>query len=160
MKGIELPRVALKTEVEPPPGLNTYQAIPELVEFHRLGPLPSKTRSIALGRVLLSLDAEGGEFVGLQSHVKTGRWKTDQEPLPVADAEGSLVILHPEGEEGLSFLAADPHFTWHDESSSLHISLGGETALVFKIASCLLAGVDRKGRLSDIWMLDLDLSLE
>ncbi len=160
MEGMELPRVALKTEVEPPPGLNTYQAIPEMVEFHRLGPIPARTRALALGRVLISVDPEGGEVVGLQSHVKTGRWRTDQEPLPVADAEGSLVILHPGGDEDLVFLAAEPRFTWHEESNALHISLGGETALVFKVASCLLAGVDRKGRLADIWMLDLDLSLE
>jgi hypothetical protein len=159
MNETELPRVELKTTVVPPTGINTYQAIPEMVAFHRLGQLPSKTRTIGLGRMLISLDDDGGELVGLQSHVKTGRWKTEPEPLPVADASGSLVILHPGGEGDFVFVGADPRFTWHEESQSLHISLGEGTALVFEVASCLLVGVDREGRLTDIWMLDLDLSL-
>jgi len=154
-----MPRVELRTSVVPPPGINTYQAIPEMVAFHRLGPLPSKTRTIGLGRMLLSLDDDGGELFGLQSHVKTGRWKTEPDPLPAVDAEGSLAIQHPGCENELVFFSADPGFSWHEESQSLHISLQEGTALIFKVASCLLVGVDREGRLTDIWMLDLDLSL-
>lgn len=154
-----MPRVELKTAVAPPTGINTYQAIPEMVAFHRLGPLPSRTRTIGLGRMLLSLDDDGGELFGLQSHVKTGRWKTETDPLPAVDAEGSLVILHPGGEDEMVFVSADPGFTWHEESQSLHISLSEGTALIFRVASCLLVGVDREGRLTDIWMLDLDLNL-
>lgn len=150
----------MKTTLRPPLGINTYKAIPEMVAFHRLGPLPSSTSTIGLGRILLSLDGDGGELFGIQSHVKTGRWKTETDPLPAADAEGSLVILDPSGGDELVFISADPRFTWHEESQSLHISLSEGTALIFKVASCLLVGVDRGGRLTDIWMLDLDLSLE
>ncbi|RJP30372.1 MAG: hypothetical protein C4536_10070 [Actinobacteria bacterium] len=160
MSDDEMPRVELKTAVEPPLGINTYQAIPEMVEFHRLGPIPLSTRTLALGRMLLSLDGDGGEVVGLQSYVKTGRWKSEQEPLPAVDAAGCLVILLPSGVDDPVFIAAEPGFAWHEDSRFLRISLGGETALVFQVASCLLAGVDRAGRLTDIWMLDLDLSLE
>lgn len=159
MKEEEMPHVVLKTAVAPPEGINTYQAIPEMVAFHRLGPLPSRTRTIGLGRMLVSLDDDGGELCGLQSHVKTGRWKAEPSPLPAVDAEGSLVIMHPGGGDELVFIGAEPDFTWHEESQSLHISLSEGTALIFRVATCLLVGVDREGRLTDIWMLDLDLSV-
>ena len=52
----------------------------------------------------------------------------------------------------------EPRFLWHEESSSLRISLCEGTALVFKVADCLMVGVDRKGRLTDFWMIGLDLA--
>ncbi len=153
----ELPRVELRTESEPLKGVGSYQAIPEMVEFTRLAPTPSGVRTLGLGRVAIILDGETGELVGLRCFVKTGRWKTGEaEAPPEPDAEGALFILYPGGEE-VAFIPSEPRFVWHEESRSLRISFHGDMALVFKVADRLLAGVDRKGRLTDIWMLDLDL---
>jgi hypothetical protein len=161
MSELELPRITLKTEVEPPQGMNIYQAIPEMVEFRRLETAPPKARTLGLGRMVITLDGENGELVALQSYVKTGRWKTGEaETPPMPDAEGALIIAYPGGTEDFAYLPAEPRFIWHDESSSLRISLGEGTALVFKVADCLLVGVDREGGLTDIWMLGIDLSLE
>lgn len=156
LDGPELPRVELRTESEPVKGVSSYQAIPEMVEFTCLVPAPSRLRTLGLGRVAIILDAESGEFIGLRCFVKTGRWKTGEAP-PQADAEGALVILYPGDDEDIAFMPSEPRFSWHGESRSLRISFHGDTALVFKVADRLLAGVDRRGRLTDIWVLDLDL---
>jgi hypothetical protein len=153
----ELPRVELRTEKEPVKGISSYQAIPELVEFMCLAPLTSGVRTLGLGRVAIILDEETGELVGMKCFVKTGRWKTGEAP-PQPDAEGALVVMYPGGDEEIAFIPAEPRFTWHEESCSLRISFQGDTALVFKVADRLLAGVDRRGRLTDIWVLDLDLN--
>ena len=157
----ELPRVELRTEREPVRGMNTYQAIPETVEFNRSRAAVGSVRTLGLGRVALTMEGETGELVGLRCHVKTGRWKTGEaEAPPEPDAEGVMAIAHPFAAEDILFLPAEPRFFWHDGSRSLRISFSAGMALVLKVADCLLAGVDRKGRLTDIWMLDLDLSLE
>lgn len=155
-----LPRVELRTDKKPAGGMNIYQAIPETIEFSRLVAPTGRVRTLGLGRVALSLEDKTGELVGLRCYVKTGRWKTSEaEAPPEPDAEGTLVIIHPSGEKDILFIPAEPRFVWHEESHSLRISFAMEIALLFRVADCLLAGVDRKGRLTDIWMLDLDLSL-
>jgi hypothetical protein len=156
-----LPRVELRVESELSKGVNIYQAIPEMVEYSRTKAIPSRVRTLGLGRVALILDAATGELVGLRCFVKTGRWRTGEaEAPPEPDAEGTLVIILPASEEDVAFLPAEPRFVWHEESRSLRISFHGDMALVFKVADRLLAGVDRTGRITDIWMLDMDLSLE
>jgi hypothetical protein len=155
----DLPRVKLRTSDKPPGGMNSYEAIPEMVEFRRAGPPPARVRTLALGRLALSLEEESGELVGLRSYVKTGRWKTGEaEPPPEPDAEGILEIDYPRGAGGFSYLPSQPLYLWHEESASLRISLDEGAALVFKVADCLMAGVDRKGRLTDVWMLGLELA--
>lgn len=151
----------MKTDETPPVGANSYQAIPEMVEFTRRDAPPASVRTLALGRVALALDGESGELAGLQCYVKTGRWKREEESPPLMpDAEGVLFLEPPGGNESLTYLPVEPRFLWHEASSSLRISLAEGAALVFKVASCLLVGVDREGRLTDIWLTDLDLALE
>ncbi len=152
------PRVVLETDREPPRGLNLYQAIPEMVEFRRLERPPSRVRTIGLGRLVVVVDAEVGELVGLQSFVRTGRWKTEgtEEP-PAPDARGILRFPALARDEDLAFYPAEPEYLWHEESASLRISIVDGVALVFEVADCLLAGVDREGSISDFWLLDLDL---
>ncbi|MBC7229076.1 MAG: hypothetical protein H5T74_01625 [Actinobacteria bacterium] len=158
MRQEEYPRVSLLTHREPPRGLNIYQPLPELVEFRRLEKPPSRVRTIGLGRLVVLVDGEGGELVGLQSYVKTGRWKSEgTEAPPLPDARGVLAFPAGEDTEELAFFPAEPRYLWHDETASLRIAISGETALVFEVADCLLAGVDREGRLTDFWLLDLDL---
>jgi hypothetical protein len=155
-----LPQVRLITDQEPPRGINVYQAIPEMVEFRRMGAPPAGVCTLAMGRLALALDKENGELVGLQCYVKTGRWKRSEEwPALVPDAAGILVLEHTCGEEGFAYFEAELRFLWHEESSSLRITLAEGMALVFRVADCLLAGVDREGRLTDIWLLGLDLAL-
>jgi hypothetical protein len=158
MQEIYLPRVALKTEAEPPRGMNTYQAIPEMVEFRRSEVPGGEVHTIALGRLAISMESESRELVSLQSYVKTGRWKTSEHgPSRHIDAQGVLVIKDPGGDEGFAYHASEARFFWHEESASLHIALGDGAALAFKVADCLMVEVDREGRLTDIWMLGLDL---
>jgi hypothetical protein len=156
----EMPRVELRTESQPVKGISLYQAIPEMVEFTRLGPVSPTVSTLGLGRAAIILDGETGELVGLRCFVKTGRWRTGEaEAPPQPDAEGRLIVTRSGGEEDVTFIPSEPRFLWHEESRSLRISFRGDMALVFKIADSLMAGVDRRGRLTDIWMLDLDLSL-
>jgi hypothetical protein len=96
----------------------------------------------------------------VRCHVRTGRWKREEEPPPEPDAEGTLLVEGAAGEDGITFVPSDPAFYWHDESSWLHILIKPGLALVFKVGDCLLAGVDAGGTLTDIWMLGLELALE
>jgi len=153
------PRVRLDTDGIPPLGLNSYQPIPEMVEFTRLDAGAPRLRSLALGRVVIALHEESGEFMSLQSYVKTGRWKREDEPPREPDAEGVMYIELPPGSESLLFVNAEPRFLWHEDSSSLRISFREGMALAFRVADCIMAGVDRMGRLTDIWLLDLELEV-
>lgn len=159
MQEQDWPRVELRTWQKPARGENLYRAIPEEVEFRRLDAPSPRARTLALGRLVLALDRESGELSGLQCFVKTGRWRTEgTEPPPPPDAEGRLAVSYPCGEEDFSYLAAEPRFLWHEESRSLRVALREGTALAFQVADCLLVGVDREGRLTDVWMLGLDLA--
>lgn|GEM_PF-3565609 len=153
------PRVRLLTERIPPHGINLYQAIPEMVVFECGDPPRNGVRTLALGRLAIALDGGSGELAGLQCHVKTGRWKREDEPPPEPDAEGVLAVEGIDGEEGFTYIPSDPVFYWHEESASLRISLHPGTALIFQVADCLMAGVDIGGSLTEIWMLGLDLAL-
>ena len=153
------PRVRLDTQAEPPRGTNIYRSIPEMVEFAPLDPAGGGLRSLALGRVLISLRGESSEFAGLQSYVKTGRWKRAEEPPGEPDAQGVMYIDLPPGGESPVFVSAEPRFLWHEESSSLRITLAEGMALLLRVADCVSVGVDRDGRLTDIWLLELDLEV-
>jgi hypothetical protein len=155
-----LPRIVLRMESDPVAGENIYQAIPEMIEFRRLRSLAGRTRSLGLGRVMLSLDAESGDLLGLTCYVKTGRWRSlHSSPPPEVDAEGILAVDLLQTREDMVFVPAEPDFIWHEESRSLRISFNDALALVFRVADCLLVGVDREGHFTDIWLLDLDLAL-
>ncbi len=155
------PRVALMTDREPPRGLNLYQPLPEMVEFRRLERPPSRVRTIGLGRLVVLVDKEGDELAGLQSYVKTGRWRTQgTEKPPLPDARGILIFPARMDEEDLSYFPAEPKYLWHDETASLRISIGKGADLIFEVADCLLAGIDRHGAISDFWLLDLDLRVD
>ncbi len=153
------PRVRLDTHKPPPRGSNSYRPIPETVEFTRTGTAGTGLRSLAMGRVLIALHGESGEFVSLQSYVKTGRWKRDEGGPREPDAQGVMCIELPPGSENPLFVRAEPRFLWHEGSSSLRISFGEGTVLIFRVADCVDAGVDRGGHLTDIRLLDLDLEV-
>ena len=157
-KETRYPRVALLTDREPPRGLSVYQSIPEMVEFRRLEKPPLRMRTIGMGRLAVMVDVDCGELAGLQSYVKTGRWRTEgTEAPPVPDARGVLTFPRAGEAEDLAYFPAEPRYLWHEGSASLRIAIAEGTALVFEVADCLLAGVDREGAISDFWMLDLDL---
>ncbi len=159
MDTAERPRVRLVVGPEPPAGENTYQAIPEMVEFRLAEKVPAGVHTLAMGRLAIAVDGGSGALAGLQCHVRTARWRHG-EPPPEPDAEGVLVLEFTPGADGFAYLPAELRFLWHEESSSLRINLQDGLALVFKVADCLMAGIDRSGSLTDIWLLRLDLALE
>jgi hypothetical protein len=160
MEHTGLPRIRLLTGMIPPRGINFYQAIPEMVVFERADPPRAGVRTLGFGRLAIALDGADGKLAGVQCYVKTSRWKREDDPPPQPDAEGVLVVEDIGGIEGFAYVPSDQVFYWHEESASLHISLQPGTALVFKVADCLMAGVDIKGALTDLWLLGLDLALE
>ena len=153
-----LPLLGVNTESAPARGENLYVAIPESVEYRRMDRSPGEVKSLGLGRLVLALDSSSRELVGLLAHVKTSRWKTGEaEPPPEPDAEGALIVKHDFGEEDFAFISISPVYLFHEDSQSLRIRFAEGAALIFRAADCLLAGIDRGGRLTDIWMLDLDI---
>lgn len=153
---IPLPRVAINTEVPPVRGENLYTAIPETVEFRPAEPPKGRVRNLGMGRMMLSIDGQSGELVGIHAYVKTGRWKTESAvPPPEPDAEGSLIIDHPFGESDFVYLPIQPAYDFHEESRTLHVGLGVEGRLTIRAADCLLVAVDVRGCLTDIWMQNL-----
>jgi len=160
MEESELPRVKVNTNEVPARGENVYIPIPESVEFRRLDRPPGEVSSLGMGRVVLALDSKNRELVGLQAYVKTGRWRTEgAEPPPEPDAEGALIIKYPFGQEDFAYISATPGYSYHEESQSLHIKLGEGMALAIRVADCLMVGIDSKGQLTDIWMLNLDIEV-
>lgn len=152
--------MAIRTDREPPAGENVYQAIPEAVEFRRLDAPPRGGLTLGLGRLALTFSEPEGELEGLHCHVKTGRWKTEgTQPPPQPDSRGVLAVLQDFDEEGFAYHPLELSFHWHEASRSLCIRLGYDAPLVIEVADCLLAGIDAAGRLTAVWMLDLDLSL-
>ena len=160
MEGHRPPLVVVNTDLAPAQGENLYVGIPESVEYRRMDRTPGEVNSLGLGRLVLALDSSSQELVGLQAHVKTSRWKTGEaEPPPEPDAEGALFIKHDFGEEDFAFVSISPVYLFHDDSRSLRIRLAEGAALAFRAADCLMAGIDRSGHLTDIWMLDLDIQV-
>lgn len=159
MEGASLPRVEVRTDLPPAEGINIYVAIPETVEYRRLDLPPSSVLTLGLGRLAVGILAHDREIASLFCHVKTGRWRTEGvEPPPEPDYESGIALKQEFGEESLVFLPLEPRFLWHEESRSLRISLAEGTALAIKAANCLLVGIDTAGRLTDFWLLDLDLA--
>ncbi|NPV59582.1 MAG: hypothetical protein HPY75_07960 [Actinobacteria bacterium] len=157
-EGVALPRVEVKPDLPPAEGINIYTAIPETVEYRRLDLPPCRTMTLGLGRLAVGIAAESREIASLLCHVKTGRWRTEGvEPPPEPDYEAGIAILLDFGEDDLVFLPVEPRFLWHEESRSLRLSLAEGTALVIRSANCLLVGIDAAGRLTDLWLLELDL---
>lgn len=160
MEDDKWPRVRLEIGLPVARGVNLYVPMPESVQYLRrdIPLLPSK--SLALGRVVFTLERRSGELLGIHSYVKTSRWKTEfDEGPPEPDAEGALFLEYP-SEKDLVFLKAEPSFRYHDDLGALRISFRDTTRLVFKVADCLLVGADEKRRLTELWMLDLPLAVE
>jgi hypothetical protein len=160
MGDMVLPKVEIRTSKSPPEGMNLYVPIPESVQFVRRDAAPRSLLTLGLGRLALRFTAAERELEGLHCHVKTSRWRgSGTEAPPEPDAQGVLAILHEFDEGGFAYIPMDLAFMWHDGSRSLRICMSEGTALVIRVADCLLAGLDGGGRLTDIWMLDLDLEL-
>lgn len=155
-----LPKVVVETNLITARGENLYIAIPESVEYRRLDRPPGKVNSLGLGRLVLAIDSDSQELVGLQAYVKTSRWKTGEaEPPPEPDAEGALSVEHPFCEEDFAFISVTPAYQFHEDSHSLRIKLAEGADLAFQAADCLMIGLDRGGNITDIWMLDLDIQV-
>jgi hypothetical protein len=156
MKAAALPMVKVDAQGPIALGENIYSALSGSLEYRRLDLKLEEVCSLGLGRLILNLSRESGELLGLSAYVKTGRWKTEgvgRPPRP--DVQGKLYIQHHLGEEDFAFQPLEPAFMFDDKTRSLLIELRGASALVIQAANCLLVGLDREERLSDIWLLDL-----
>ncbi|MDY6796821.1 MAG: hypothetical protein SWK76_16290 [Actinomycetota bacterium] len=161
MPGQKLPEARVDTSIKAASGENIYKAIPGSVEYRRLDTGIRSVRNLGAGKMILSLDRENGELLGLQSFVKTARWRMEGVELhPNPDIEGALLIGYCFGDKDFAYLTVSPVFRFNEESRTLRIKLSEGRVLVVKAADCLLAGIDGKGSLTDIWMLDLAFRAE
>jgi hypothetical protein len=157
-----LPGVMLDTSRTCARGNNFYIPLREYVEYRRTDTGRRKVRNLALGRVMLTLEKETGELLGLGCYVRTSQWRCRQGVIPPSpDAEGALRLEYPFSGEDFAFMDLQPGFAYDELYHYLQVTFAGEeTALVLKAADCLLVGVSRTGRLTELWMLDLDMNLE
>ena len=157
----QLPEARIDTSRKAASGENIYKAIPGSVEYRRLDTGIRSARNLGAGKMILTLDRENGELLGLHSFVKTARWRTEGvEPPPDPDTEGALLLVYRFGDEDFAYLPVTPAFRFNEERRALHIVLGEGKVPAVRAADCLLAGIDGEGYLTDIWMLDLAFRAE
>lgn len=135
-------------------GSARYRGLERAVELLALPASPDRRiKTLALGKLTLTLDHSSQRLLGLLGFTPSGRWRTEgAEAPPPPDAEGALVFTADFA--GDDFLSADlrPRYEFHEESSSLRLCFSDSGALAVRAGNCLIAGISRSGELTDLWL--------
>ncbi len=136
------------------PGSAYYRSLDRSVEIYPSLFIPGeKVKTIALGKLVLTLEGTTQRLIGLRAHTPSSRWKVEgTEPLPEADAQGGVIFTHDFQGQDLRFYNLYPKYEYHQPDESLRIRLHGDYDLVIRVGDRILLGMDRTGVLTDIWL--------
>jgi len=131
-----------------------YRSTGRSLELQPLAvPAGERVKTLALGKLALTLAFDTQQLLGLLALCSSGRWRTrDCQPPPHPDAQGSLIFTVDFREGDFLFFDFLPRYFYHEESGSLRIQLGEGNALTVRAGRRLLAGLSRKGELTDLWL--------
>ncbi len=147
-------RIRIEPEGEPLVGNAVYRGLDRAVELLTLGSRPDvRIKTLALGKLTLTLDYASQRLLGLLAFTPSGRWKVEgaEEP-PSPDAEGSLSFIFDFAGDDFYYTDLRPRFEFHEESGSLRLRFSEAIALAVRAGNCLIAGISRSGELSDLWL--------
>ncbi len=138
-------------------GLAYYRSLDRAVELAPQLFIPgARTKTLALGKLILSLEGETQRLIGLRAYTPSNRWKVEgTEPPPEADAQGGVSFLLDFQGQDLFFHNLYPGYEFHSRDNSLRIRVRGSCDLVIRVGERLLLGMDRAGLLTDLWLEDL-----
>lgn len=136
------------------PGCAYYRSLDRSVEISPTLLIPGeKVKTIALGKLVLTLEGTTQRLIGLRAYTPSSRWKVEgTEPRPEADAGGGVIFTHDFQGQDLCFYNLYPKYEYHQQDGSLRIRLRGDYDLVIRVGDRLLLGMDRTGVLTDIWL--------
>ncbi len=136
------------------PGSAYYRSVSRAVEISPTLFIPGeRVKTLALGKLVLSLDGESQRLIGLRAYTPSNRWKVEgTEPVPEPDALGEVVFTHDFQDQELRFYNLYPRYEFHAPDGSLRIRLRGSHDLVIRVGDSLLLGMDRSGVLTDFWL--------
>lgn len=131
-----------------------YRSLDRVVEISPSSYIPgARTKTLALGKLVLSLDGITQRLVGLRAFTPSGRWKVEGTELPpAADAQGGVSFTLDFQGQDLYFHNLYPKYEFHAPDNSLRIRVRGDFDLVIRVGECLLLGMDRAGILTDFWL--------
>jgi hypothetical protein len=148
----------LRLRVEPGeellPGFACYRSLDRAVELSPVLFMPgARIKTLALGKIILTLDGDTQRLIGLRAYTPSGRWKVEgTEAPPEADARGAVVFTHDFHGQDLCFHNLYPGYEFHPPDNSLRVRLPGKYDLVIRVGDSLLLGLDREGLLTDFWL--------
>ncbi len=151
-------KVQLKVEIladrELPVGGNNYLSLENSLEFRpAIDRYVSRTRTLALGKLIFTLEYHTRELISLQCFVPSSRWRVEgTEPPPSPDGTGALAFRIQFGEEDFLYFNLRPTYHFHEPTSSLRIKFSDRGAVYVRVANCLQAGISGNGELTDLWM--------
>ncbi len=151
-------RIAIKVEILADRALlvggNSYFSLENSLEFRpAIERYVSRTKTLALGRLIFTLDHHTQELISLQCFVPSSRWKVEgTEPPPSPDGSGALAFRTHFGEEDFLYFNLKPTYHFHETSSSLRIKFDDRGVVYVRVANCLQVGVSGDGELTDLWM--------
>lgn len=139
------------------PGSAYYRSVSRAVEISPALFIPGeRVKTLALGKLILSLDGESQRLIGLRAFTPSNRWKVDgTEPAPEPDALGEVFFTYDFQDQELYFYHLYPTYEFHATDGSLRIRLHGNHYLVIRVGDSLLLGMDRSGVLTDFWLESL-----
>ncbi|MBC7253226.1 MAG: hypothetical protein H5T72_04570 [Actinobacteria bacterium] len=131
-----------------------YRSLDRAVEISPASYIPgARTKTLALGKLVLSLEGITQRLVGLRAFTPSNRWKVeDTEPPPAADTQGGVSFTLDFRGQDLCFYNLYPKYEFHAPDNSLRIRVRGSFDLVIRVGDCLLLGMDRAGILTDFWL--------
>lgn len=138
-------------------GFAFYRSLDRAVEISPSLFVPGgKTKTLALGKLVLSLEGSTQRLVGLRAFTPSNRWRVeDTEPTPGEDAQGGVIFTLDFKGQDLYFHNHYPKYEFHAPDGSLRIRIRGSCDLVIRVGECLLLGMDRSGALTDFWLENL-----
>ncbi len=139
------------------PGSPLYRSTGRSLELQPpISPAEERVKTLALGKLALTLSFRSQRLLGLLALCPSGRWRTGgAQPPPPPDAPGSLFFTADFGAEDFLFFDLLPRYHFHGDSCSLRIQLGEGSALTVRVGRRLLAGLSREGYLTDLWLEEL-----
>lgn len=131
-----------------------YRSLDRAVEISPTSYIPgARTKTLALGKLVLSLEGKTQRLLGLRAFTPSSRWKVEgTEPPPDVDAQGGVSFTLDFRGQDLCFHNLYPQYEFHAPDNSLRIRIRGDFDLVIRVGDCLLLGMDRAGNLTDFWL--------
>ncbi len=146
--------VRVELEGELLTGSVRYRGLDRAVELSAVAAPPGlRVKTLALGKLALTLEGSSQRLLGLTGFTPSGRWATEGAgPPPPVDAAGALHFTADFSGEDFLYADLRPRYEFDEESRCLRLRFSRSGALAVRAGNCLVAGISRSGDLTDLWL--------